>query len=113
MSTDAKNFKEYGVLETLPVARFFYQGTHTHPVRTTLVLIEDRPETFVGYVLRRGRQVQTLREAIRNRAVKTFSKVKIARFGDYCRLRERRDYTDPNKSTLRRCDLLDLVMNGA
>lgn len=104
----------YGVIETLPVARFFYQGkSHTHPVRRTVLIIEDRPDEFVGYELRSGRKVFSFHEVIEKKVVKTYKKAKIARFGDYCRLRLRKDAPNPLQTTLRRYDLLDLMLKGA
>jgi hypothetical protein len=104
----------YKLVEKLTVGKFFYQGkSHTHPVRRTVVILEERADEFVGYELRSGNMVRTLKEAIEGRKVKTYKKSKIARFGDYCRLRNRRDVTDVSASTLRRMELVDLLIQGA
>lgn len=104
----------YGVIETLPVARFFYQGkSHSHPVRRTVLIIEENADTLVGYELRSGRRILSLQEAIEKKIVKTYKKAKIARFGDYCRLWKRKSAPNPLQTTLRRCDLLDLMLKGA
>lgn len=104
--------QNYDVLKKSPVAKFYYQGkSHTHPVRRTVLLIEEHPEHFTGLELREGRILRDAKEA----PVKTYRRNRIARFGDYCRLRmNRRDYSKKStESTLRRMELLDLVASGA
>ena len=36
-----RNKKEYKLVGEKPVARFFYNGHHSHPVRRTVLIIQD------------------------------------------------------------------------
>lgn len=83
-----------------PVAKFFYRGTHTHPVRRTVLIVEDSKDTFTGYELREGKQVRTGAKA----PIKSYSKNDIAKGGDYCRL--------PKNAGLSRLELIDLIAEG-
>lgn len=102
----------YEVLKKMPVAKFYYKGTHhTHPVRRTVVMIEDRPNLIVGYELRDGNIVRHLTSA----PIKSFRKDKIAKYGDYSRLRmNQATYNKKhNDTTLERLELIDLISAGA
>jgi hypothetical protein len=44
--TAKKNVKSYKPVARLPVAKFYYQGNHTHPVRRTVLIIEDTKESI-------------------------------------------------------------------
>ena len=46
--------KEYQFIENRPVARFFYKGDHTHPVRRTILIIETTDKLITGYEMREG-----------------------------------------------------------
>jgi len=105
--------RNYELVRKLPVARFYYKGSHSHPIRRTVVLIknETSADILVGYELREGKTVRQLSEA----PVKSYRRNKIAKFGDYSRLR----YSKLNKSknlddsTLVRTNLLNLLISGA
>ncbi len=102
---------KYDIVEKDPVAKFYYKGSsHSHPVRRTILIIEDRPSLLIGYELRDGRETRTLDVA----PVKSFRKDRIAKYGDYDRLR--RSLATYNKkateSTLKRLKLLELLTNG-
>ena len=87
-----------------PVACFYYQGTHSHPVRRLVFVIAETKHSFTGFELREGSVTRTLNQAMSH--IKTYSKNKIARWGDYSRLRASNpESKDPNKSTLRRFSL--------
>lgn len=100
----------YEILNDNPVARFYYQGSHTHPVRRTVVLIEENDETLTGYEIREGRNVRY----VKNAPIKSYSKNKISNFGDYSRLKMNRwNYAKADgESTLSRANLENLVMEG-
>tara|TARA_Y100000034_G_scaffold38278_1_gene47006 strand:+ start:25858 stop:26187 length:330 start_codon:yes stop_codon:yes gene_type:complete len=105
--------KEYELVRNQPVARFYYQGSHTHPVRRTVLLIKNQTNSniLVGYELREGRTTRNLRNA----PIKSFRRSEIASFGDYGRLRfsktnKKRKKTD---STLTRTNLIGLIRTGA
>lgn len=92
--------------------KFFYQGSHQHPVRRTVLLTEETKTHLKRYELRSGRTVTTLKAAKRRGVIHTYRKAGIAKMGDYCRLRERKDYTSPDQTTLRKINLLQLVEEG-
>lgn len=101
----------YPLVTKEPVAKFYYRGSHTHPVRRTILVIEENSKVLVGYEIREGKEVRT----VKNSPVKSFRKDKIANFGDYCRLKMNHQYYKKrdNESTLERSDFADLVMEGA
>ncbi len=90
-----------------PVARFYYKGTHSHPVRRTVLITESRPSYIRGYELREGSQTRSLKKA----PVKTFSRNRIATFKQLGAANHR--IPGDNSTTLRRTRLLDLVRTGA
>ncbi len=105
--------KVYDLVAKLPVARFYYQGTHTHPVRRTVLIIEDRKDTFVGYEFREGTIVRDVTEALKH--VKSYRKDRIAKWGDYARLRMsyKTFMKSPDASTLERYPILSMFQEGA
>lgn len=76
----------YELVPKKPVARFFYRGTHTHPIRRTVLVIQDMPDYLVGYEFREGSTVRSLEDARKH--VKRYNKANIAKYGDYSRLRQ-------------------------
>lgn len=104
--------KEYDIISDKPVARFYYQGqSHTHPVRRTVLIIEDHANHFVGYEMREGSQVRSFESA----PVKTYRKDRIAKYGDYCRLRQSEEnrMKSPSESTLVRAGIGNILKYGA
>jgi hypothetical protein len=102
--------KEYEPVKTQPVARFYYQGSHSHPVRRTVLIVNETDTVITGYELREGRNIRTYADAV----IRSYRKNRIANYGDYSRLRKnRRNYNkNDSESTLVRTDLLDLVKTG-
>lgn len=105
--------KVYQPIVRKPVAKFYYKGSHTHPVRRTVVIIEDRPDVIVGYEFRVGSTVRSRQEAMKT--VRSYKKSRIAKWGDYSRLRmsSKTFLKDPEESTLERCSLLKMLREGA
>ena len=105
--------KLYDVVPNKPVARFFYQGSHTHPVRRTVLVIEDKEDVLVGYEFREGDVVRDITEA--RKCVKSYRKDRIARYGDYARLRQTSSgfMHPPTESTLVRESILTMFTKGA
>ena len=105
--------KDYPVVRTRPVARFFYRGrSHTHPVRRTVVLIETTSTHIRGFELREGSTVRSFKDA----PIKTFIRKNIAKIGQVDRRRKVRQTAknvELTKSTLVRSDLVNLVKEGA
>lgn len=97
---------KYTVLRTLPVAKFFYKGTHTHPVRRTVLVIETNGKMITGYELREGNEVRQLNKA----PVKSYKRNKIA-ITSQLRTDNPLRKKKPS-STLRREGLIDLLENG-
>jgi hypothetical protein len=102
--------KKYEIVRNLPVARFYYAGSHSHPIRRTVLVIENHRTYFKGYELREGNIVRT---ATTKAPVKTYSKKSIALIGQ-CgrRLRKRVPVAWHKQTTFERQGLLDLVQQG-
>jgi hypothetical protein len=105
--------KEYELVRNQPVARFYYQGTHTHPVRRTVLLIKNKTNSniLVGYELREGNKTRTLTNA----PIKSFRRSDVSTYGDYARLRSSKTNKKRKKSetTLTRTNLMGLIRSGA
>ena len=99
----------YDLVRNLPVAKFYYQGSHSHPVRRTVLVVENGRNTLKGYELREGAETRSFAMA----PIKAFSKNRIAKIGQ-CgrRLRTRTPAKMHKKSTFERLSLLDLVKTG-
>jgi len=103
---------KYTLVNKNPVARFFYKGPrHTHPVRRTILVIEEDNTKLTGYEVREGNLTRETRKA----PVKSFLKERIANYGDYNRLKmTAKTYMKlDSESTLERANLEDFVLNGA
>ena len=112
MTTQTKK-KVYEIANRKPVARFYYQGTHSHPVRRTVVIIEETPTALTGYEFRCGNETRTVNEALSE--VKTYRKDRIAKWGDYSRLQQssKTFMKDPNRTTLERFPIVSMFNDGA
>ena len=97
---------KYNLVENYPVARFWYKGTHTHPVRRTVLVTESTKTHLSGYELRDGNIV---RQAI-NAPVKTYIRKKIAK-GRNLRARQK-SVINLSKTTLVRKSLMSLIESG-
>lgn len=65
---------EYLPVRNLPVATFYYQGSHSHPVLREVLIVENNKKQLTGYELREGNNVRNIDDA----PVKTFLRSKIA-----------------------------------
>jgi hypothetical protein len=110
-----KSQKIYDLVAKKPVARFFYQGKHSHPVRRTVLVTNETETAITGYELREGTKVRSAQEAVTSGCVKTYRKDRIARWGDYSRLtrNSRNFWRDPNQSTLDREPIMTVFVQGA
>jgi len=95
---------KYNLVDNVPVARFWYKGNHTHPVRRTVLVTESTRDYIKGYELRDGNIVRVASKA----PVKTYKRSKIARGANL----RKRQKAPLNKSTLVRRPLLDLIESG-
>lgn len=98
---------KYDLVSNVPVARFWYKGNHTHPVRRTVLVIESTKTYIRGYELRDGNTVRTAAKA----PIKTYCRSKIAK-GANLRNSKKRGL-NLTKSTLVRRPLIDLIEVGA
>ena len=102
----------YSLVRNQPVARFFYQGKHTHPVRRTVLIVENNGKTFTGYELREG---STVRTTVDKAPIKSFRKDRIADIGQIDKRRKLHQSTPKKKhtqTTFSRSDLTSLVTVG-
>ena len=98
--------KSYKLINRRPTARFYYQGTHSHPIRRTVMIIEDLPEVLVGYEMREGNITRNMNRA----PVKSYRKDQIARYSDYSRLPKPKG--KKTQSTLTRTNLMSVIAEG-
>lgn len=92
------------------LVRFYYQGeSHSHPVRRVVVIKEDHPDFYRGYEIRAGNTVRTLEEA--KTTIRTYRKDRIAKYGDYSRLRKSKTTRNknPNQTTLTPLSVLSVL----
>ena len=101
---------KYKIVTKNPVIRCYYQGqSHSHPVRRTGLKIDETPKTITVIELREGNEVRDFKDG----KIKVYRKDRVARWGDYCRLRNQKPKKEHNRTTLQRAELFDLVENGA
>jgi hypothetical protein len=102
----------YSLVKNQPVARFFYRGKHTHPVRRTVLIVENNGKTFTGYELREG---SIVRNTLDKAPIKSFRKDRIATIGQIDRRRKLRKDTPSSRqdqTTFNRSGLTSLVTEG-
>lgn len=106
-----KQQKEYPIVRNMPVAEFYYPGTHSHPVRRKVLITERTPKIIRGYELREGSTTRVFREA----PIKSYSRSKISRICDLDKRRVLYRTTPQNQrenTTLIQRPLIDLVKEG-
>lgn len=96
----------YEAVRERPIARFYYKGSHSHPVRRTVLIIENKPRFLRGYELRDGSTIRSLSEA----PVKTYTKSRIAKHSELGPAKHRE--AGPPETTLERLKLIDLLKLG-
>lgn len=108
-----RKIKVYDLVSKKPVARFYYQGAHSHPVRRTVLIIEETEDRITGYEFRVGNMVRTREEALES--IKTYLKDRIPKWGDYGRLRQsyKTFMKDPERTTLERSGIMTMFSEGA
>lgn len=105
----------YNIAKRNPVLRFFYQGTNSHPIRRTVVKIEEDDKILTGYEMRKGNTVfNRLEEA----PIRSYRKDRIATVRQLDARRPLRRAAIRSKksqavSTLTRHTLEELVAKGA
>lgn len=96
------------LVRNLPVWKFFYKGSHSKPVRTTLAVVKNTPTVVTGYVLRRGNEVCT---KIQDAKIHSFKKSEIACLGQVCS--DARKSKKAENTTLTKHSIVDLIVSGA
>jgi hypothetical protein len=102
----------YSMVRNQPVAKFFYQGNHSHPVRRTVLIVENNPDIITGYELREGNVV---RDNLEKAPIKSYNKSLIAQVKQLDKRRVLRKETPKNRlnnTTLIRRSLDTLVLEG-
>ncbi len=103
---------DYPIVRNKPIAKFFYKGqSHSHPVRRTVVLIENQENFIRGIELREGASTRDLTDA----PIKTYSKDSIATIGELDRRRVLRTNSTKKQlgdTTLSRYAIADLGRIG-
>lgn len=101
--------KIYPPISKLPVAKFYYRGNHSHPVRRTVLIIEENKESFVGYEIREGKTLRPINQVFK--FIKTYKKNKIAKWGDYSKTRDAAKTLKKkmNQSTLERLPISGIL----
>lgn len=102
--------KLYKLVNTHPVARFYYKGSHSHPIRRTVLIIENTENMIRGYEVREGKIIRSTSNA----PVKSYSKSKIARFNQLRGAGAKITFGQhlSKKSTLKRQRLFDFIFSG-
>lgn len=101
--------KDYGFVKSNPVAKFFYRGDHTHPVRRTVLVVKSDEKVITGYELREG----SVTRKFKNAPIKSFRRDRIAKASQLDKRRVLVRKLDSNKTTLKRFTLKEIVKNGA
>ena len=108
MATKSK--LKYPIVQNMPVARFYYKGHHSHPVRRTVIVTEMTPKFIRGYEIREGSITRTLNIA----PIKSFSRDRIAQVKSI-RSETRKNFKPTLASTAQpivRADLLNILTDG-
>lgn len=98
--------KFYDPVKNLPICKFYYKGTHSHPVRRTILRIQsENPNIIVGYELREGYDVRKLKKA----PIKSYSKDRISKWSQIGAANHKKP--GPEKSTLKKLSLVEYLKN--
>lgn len=104
--------KVYDLVGRKPLAKFYYQGSHSHPIRRTVLIINETSTYITGYEFREGTTTRSPQEALHH--IKTYRQSNIVCWGDYSRLLMTRKtiFKQPNKTTLERFPIVSLFADG-
>lgn len=92
----------YDLVSYKPVAKFYYKGSHSHPVKRIVLVVEERDNMIIGYEIQEGKEFRSIKDSFNN--IKSYRKDRIAKWGDYKRLRmsSKTLMKNPEKTTLER-----------
>lgn len=105
-SIERQKMKYQPIESKKPLAKFWYKGSHSHPIKRTVLIIDENKDRIIGYELREGNIVRKLGVA----PVKTFKKEKIAKYSDLGAANHRKP--GGRRSTLRKSPLLEVLDKG-
>jgi hypothetical protein len=105
--TNSKKSTKPEIITNMPVAKFWYKGSHTHPVRRTVVLVEATKDYLKGFELREGKTVRALSRS----PIKTYVRGKIAK-AKSLRTNNPLRILDPERTTLVRRPMSELNNAG-
>lgn len=94
-------------IKSMPVAKFYYKGSHSHPIRRTILIIETTKDIIRGYELREGHTVRKLKDA----PIKSFRRKKIPNYSNIGKAQHKKP--GPKITTLKRYPILELLKVGA
>lgn len=103
--------KNYKLVNTHPVAKFYYKGSHSHPVQRTVLITESSEDLIVGYEVRVGHIIRQPNAA----PVKSYLRRKIAKAASVRAEARGKAIVlskGPKKSTLKRTRLYDYLFSG-
>lgn len=101
--------KNYPIFRESSIAKFFYKGSHSHPVRRTIMIIDDKENHIIGYELREGKSQRD----ISNAPIKSYRKDKIAKIKQVDKRRIiRKKSKNIENTTLKKMSFLDLIKQG-
>ena len=98
---------KYKPVYNVPIAKFFYKGNHSHPVKRTVLVIDSDLISITGYELRESIEIRKLSKA----PIKTYRRDRIAK-GKNLRLNNPLRKKAKNKSTLIRKGIMYLLETG-
>jgi hypothetical protein len=98
--------KRYKIVESYPVARFYYKGKHSHPIRRTVLIVEQSRHRITGYEVREGSVVRDVSSA----PIKSYSRTAIARYNKLGANKHRQP--GPELTSLKRSPLHDFLFTG-
>lgn len=83
------------IIRNKPVAKFYYRGSHSHPVRRTVLITETDGDIITGYEIREGNEIRAEETA----PVKSF---RVDRIATYAQLRT----SNPSRNTKKKTTTL-------
>lgn len=98
---------KYTPIRNQPLWKFWYQGTHSHPVRRTVLVTQITDNLITGYELREGKKTRNAFKA----PVKSYLREKIA-MASSLRANNPLRKQSPEATTLQKCNLLDGLAQG-
>lgn len=100
------NSLKYQPIRNQPFYKFYYKGSHSHPVQRTVLVTKLTRECVTGYELREGKLARTIDTA----PIKTYRRSKIAKLSQLRSDSSKRK--KGKKSTLNKCGIREIQIEG-